>query len=185
MQIKAFERLWNFEKNTCYFQTNWISCTLYWGVPCDVYEWRRPHVLLLFVSSSNFSSNWRTSLTAKIMSASANKYSSLIQAIISFIFEEIYAPKVTFSVLWIERTWWIKSTKEKLFKCLFIESYEVSNDTVIIRLQKDTYGRDFNLECVVHTFISTCNRFGCIGTVGRVSETVHFTLLRKGVIKFS
>ena len=32
------------------------------------------------------------------------------------------------------------------FKCLFIESYEVSNDTVMIRLQKDTYDRDFNLE---------------------------------------
>ena len=34
---------------------------------------------------------------------------------------------------------------EKLFKCLFIESYEVSNDTVMIRLQKDTYSRHFNL----------------------------------------
>ena len=32
------------------------------------------------------------------------------------------------------------------FKCLFIERYEVSNDTVMVRLQKDTYGRDFNLE---------------------------------------
>ena len=30
--------------------------------------------------------------------------------------------------------------------CLFIESYEVNNETVMIRLQKDTYGRDFNLE---------------------------------------
>ena len=36
--------------------------------------------------------------------------------------------------------------KGKIFKCLVIESYEVSNDTVMIRLQKDTYGRGFNLE---------------------------------------
>ena len=39
-----------------------------------------------------------------------------------------------------------ESAKKKLFKCLFIESYGVSNDTVMIRLQKDTYGIDFNLE---------------------------------------
>ena len=47
---------------------------------------------------------------------------------------------------------------EKLFKCFFIESYEVSNDTVMIRLQKDTYGRHFNIiwktfpACANHNF---------------------------------
>ena len=60
---------------------------------------------------------------------------------------EIYAPKVTFSVLWIERTVrGIRVSKGKVIWVFFIESYEVSNDTVMIRLQKDTYGRDFNLE---------------------------------------
>ena len=44
----------------------------------------------------------------------------------------------------------LESAKEKLFKCLFIESYEVSNATVMICLQKDTYGRGFNLESAVY-----------------------------------
>ena len=64
------------------------------------------------------------------------------------MFVEIYAPKVAFSVCIANRKdiMEYESAKEKLFMCLFIESYEVSNDTVMIRLQKDTYGRDFNLE---------------------------------------
>ena len=32
---------------------------------------------------------------------------------------------------------------ENLSRCLFIESNEVSSETVMIRLQKDTYSRDF------------------------------------------
>ena len=38
-----------------YFQTNWISCILNLGVRCDVVS-DAGHTLLLFVSSSNFSS---------------------------------------------------------------------------------------------------------------------------------
>ena len=48
--------------------------------------------------------NWRPPWRQKYKSASANKYSSLIQVIISFIFVKIYAPKVNFSPLWMERT---------------------------------------------------------------------------------
>ena len=39
-----------------------------------------------------------------------------------------------------------ESTNEISFKCIFIKSYEVSNDTVMNRLQIDTYGRYFDLE---------------------------------------
>ena len=56
----------------------------------------------------------------KWKSASANKYSFSIQAMISFIFVKIYVPKVTFSVLWIERTWWIKSLQSKIYWSVFL-----------------------------------------------------------------
>ena len=42
--------------------------------------------------------------------------------------------------------------KEKLFKCLFIESYEVINDTVMIRLQKDTAEiLIWRVQCGIHS----------------------------------
>ena len=54
-------------KNTCYFQTNWISCILNWGLRCDVVS-DAGHTccccsffLLTFPPP-----NWRTSLTTKI-----------------------------------------------------------------------------------------------------------------------
>ena len=78
---------------------SWLRCA-FWCC-----EWRRPHVLLLFVSSSNFSSTKLEDLPDdKNRSQPTNIVRSLTQAIISFIFVGIYAPKATFSVLWIERT---------------------------------------------------------------------------------
>ena len=53
--MKAFERLWNFENLHAIFkQIEYLAFQL--GCALSCYEWRRPHVLLLFVSSSNFSS---------------------------------------------------------------------------------------------------------------------------------
>ena len=93
-------------KNTCYFQINWISCILNWGVRCGVVS-DAGHTCCCcsFLLLTFPPPNWRT-LDDKNRShaVSANKYSSLIEATINFIFVEIYAPKVTFSVVWIERT---------------------------------------------------------------------------------
>ena len=111
------------KKKTCNFQTNWIFCILNWGVRCDVVS-DAGHTCCCcsFLLLTFAPSNWRTSLTT----ASANKYSSLIQAMISFIFVEIYAPKVTvflyFSVFCIERTWWIKSLQSKSYLRVFLSS---------------------------------------------------------------
>ena len=43
-----------------------------------------------------------------------------VKQLIHFIFVEIYAPKVTFSVLGIERTWWIKSLQSKSYLSVFL-----------------------------------------------------------------
>ena len=85
------------EKNTCYCQTNWITCILDWGVHFDVVS-DAGHTCCCwsFLLVTFPPPNWRTSLTTKIESAFANKYNSLIQAIISFIFMEICAPKFIF-----------------------------------------------------------------------------------------
>ena len=58
-------------------------------------------------------------------------------------------------------------------KCLFIESNEVSNDTVMIRLQKDTYSRDFLLRLIsgakhisiIFHFLSPCPKLVAKNTV--------------------
>ena len=51
-------------KRTCYFQTNWISYILNSDVRCLCCRWRRFHVLLFWVSSSNcLPLVWRTSIT--------------------------------------------------------------------------------------------------------------------------
>ena len=60
MQIKTYERLWNCKKNICYFQTNWPSCILNWGVRCDVVS-DASHACCSFLLLT-----WRTSLTTKI-----------------------------------------------------------------------------------------------------------------------
>ena len=63
MQLKAFESLWNVEKNACYFETNWISCILNWGVRCDVVSDARQCCCCQFLLLTFPPPNWRTSLT--------------------------------------------------------------------------------------------------------------------------
>ena len=66
MQLKAFESLWNFEKKKCYFQTNWISCILNWGVRCDVVSDADHTCCCCYFLLTFPPPNWRTSLTTKI-----------------------------------------------------------------------------------------------------------------------
>ena len=65
-KIKAFERLWNLEKNACYFQINWISCILNWGVHCDAVSDAGHTCCCSFLLLTFPPPNWRTSLMTKI-----------------------------------------------------------------------------------------------------------------------
>ena len=91
-------------KRVCNFQTNWISYILTGtfvvcavgdaGSTCCCFE-------LLLLSAPYLIAE--QPLQRKSKSAFASKKSSLIQTMISFIFVEIYAPDVTFPVLWVKR----------------------------------------------------------------------------------
>ena len=60
----TFVKFW---KNTCYFQANWISCILNWGVRCDVVsDAGQTCCCFLFLLLTFPPPNWRTSLTTKI-----------------------------------------------------------------------------------------------------------------------
>ena len=80
--------------------------------------------------------------------------------------------------------------------CLFIESYEVSNDAVMNRLQKDTFGRDFNLKsapwyrlegfgkhCLAHTAPSLWNTLP-ISTKCAKSIAIFKKSLKAQLLKF-
>ena len=90
-------------KRTCYFQTNWISYILNWNVRCLCCQWLRFHVLLFWASSNYPYFVGEHPLLRKLKSVFANKNSSLIQTMITFIFVKIYASEYTFPDLWIKR----------------------------------------------------------------------------------
>ena len=56
----------------------------------------------------------------KWKSASASKYSSFIKAIIKFHICGNICTNGYFSVLWIERTWWIKNLQRKSYLIVFL-----------------------------------------------------------------
>ena len=109
----AFESLWSYVKGVINKWNISQSYIINWDVRCPCCRWRWFHVLLFWVSSSNCHTHTHlvreSPLLRKLKSAFANKNSSLIQTMISFIFVKIY--RQTLPVLWMTRK------RENLFKC--------------------------------------------------------------------
>ena len=88
--------------------------------------------------------NWRISLTTKIEVSVRQQIWFLDSSNKKFyIWGNICTKGYFFCIVNRKNKKDSESANENSFKCLLIESYEVSNDTVMIPLEIGTYSRDF------------------------------------------